>query len=92
MPSTTFRISDIGEIQGSFFIPSHTLPFLIISGDRQKFFMFGTQKSRTDFNVIHEENDVIEMGKLARLKSQLKQGEHTFLIMRMEHPRAYMIR
>ena len=49
-------------------------------------------KNRTDFNVIHEENDVIEMGELARVKAQLKCGKHTCLIMRMEHPRAYMIR
>ena len=49
-------------------------------------------KNRTDFNVIHEENDVIETGELARVKAQLKWGKHTCLIMRMEHPRAYMIR
>ena len=49
-------------------------------------------KNRTDFNVIHEENDVIEKGELARVKAQLKWGKHTCLIMRMEHPRAYMIR
>ena len=48
-------------------------------------------KSRTDLNTIYEENDVIEMGKLARVKAQLKRGKHTCLIMRMEHPRAYMI-
>ena len=29
-------------------------------------------KNRTDLNIIHEENDVIEMGKLARAKAQLK--------------------
>ena len=48
-------------------------------------------KNRTDLNIIHEENDVIETGKLARVKAQLKQGKHTCLIMRMEHPRAYEI-
>ena len=47
-------------------------------------------KNRTDLNTIHEENDV--MGELARVKAQLKQGKHTCLIMRMEHPRAYKIR
>ena len=47
-------------------------------------------KNRTDLNVIHEENDVIEMQEdLARVKKQLKQGKHTCLVMRMEHPRAY---
>ena len=45
-------------------------------------------KNRTDLNTIHEENDVIEMGELARVKAQLKWGKHTCLIMRMEHPRA----
>ena len=45
----------------------------------------------TDLNTTHEENDVIETGELARVKAQLKQGKHTCLIMRMEHPRAYEI-
>ena len=49
-------------------------------------------KNRTDINVIHEENDVIETGELARVKAQLKRGKHTCLVMRMEHPRAYKIR
>ena len=48
-------------------------------------------KNRTDLNTIHEEHDVIEMGELARVKEKLKWGKHTCLIMRMEHPRAYMI-
>ena len=48
-------------------------------------------KNRTDLNPIYEENDVIEMGELARVKAQLKLGKHTCLIMRMEHPRPYMI-
>ena len=44
-------------------------------------------KNRTDLNVIHEENVIIEtQEKLARVKAQLKRGS---LIMRMEHPRAY---
>ena len=50
-------------------------------------------KNRTDLSTIHEENDVIEMkDELARIKKNLKQGKHTCLIMRMEHPRAYEIR
>ena len=49
-------------------------------------------KNRTDLNTIHEENDVIGSEELARVKAQLKRGKHTCLIMRMEHPRAYMIR
>ena len=48
-------------------------------------------KHRTDFNVIHEKNDIIETRELARVKAQLKRGKHTCLIMRMEHPRAYII-
>ena len=48
-------------------------------------------KNRTDLNTIHEENDVIETGELARVKAQLKWGKHTCLIMRMEHPRAYQV-
>ena len=49
-------------------------------------------KNRTDLNTVHEENDVIETGELARVKAQLKRGKHTCLIMRMEHPRAYKVR
>ena len=48
-------------------------------------------KNRTDLNTIHEENDVIGLGELARVKAELKLGKHTCLIMRMEHPRPYMI-
>ena len=48
-------------------------------------------KNRKDLNTIHEENDVIETGELARVKAELKLGKHTCLIMRMEHPRAYTI-
>ena len=49
-------------------------------------------KNRTDLNTIQEENDVIEMGELARVKEKLKRGKHTCLIMRMEHLRPYEIR
>ena len=48
-------------------------------------------KNRTDLNTIQEENDVIEMKELARVKAQLKWGKYTCSIMRMEHPRAYKI-
>ena len=48
-------------------------------------------KNRTDLNIIHEENDIIGLEELARVKAQLKWGNHTCLIMRMEHPRAYKI-
>ena len=48
-------------------------------------------KNRTDLNTIHEENDVIGQEELARVKAQLKRGKHTCLVMRMEHPRIYMI-
>ena len=44
-----------------------------------------------DLNTIHEENEVIEMGELARVKAELRWGKYNCLIMRMEHPRAYMI-
>ena len=49
-------------------------------------------KNRTDLDAIHKENDVIETKEeLARVKAELKLHNHTCLIMRMEHPRAYMI-
>ena len=48
-------------------------------------------KNQTDLSVIQEENDVIEMEELARIKEKLKQGKHTSLMMRTEHPRAYRV-
>ena len=48
-------------------------------------------KNRTDLNTIHEENDVIKMGELVNVKEELKRVKHTCLIMRIEHPRDYMI-
>ena len=48
-------------------------------------------KNRTDLNIIHEENNTIETEELANIQKQLKQGKHTCLIMRMQHPRAYEI-
>ena len=49
-------------------------------------------KNRTDLNIIHEENDIIETPEeLARVKAQLKRGKHTCLITRIEHPRAYRV-
>ena len=35
-------------------------------------------KNRTDLNIIHKENDVIETGELARVTAQLKQEKHTY--------------
>ena len=50
-------------------------------------------KNRKYLNDIHKENDIIEMQEeLMKVKKGLKQGKHTCLIMRMEHPRAYKIR
>ena len=58
-----------------------------------KMFYVWYPKNRTGLNTIHKENDVIETPEeLANVKKQLKQGKHTCLIMRMEHPRAYEIR
>ena len=48
-------------------------------------------KNRTNLNTVHEENDVIGLEELVRVKAELKRGKHTCLIMRMEHTRAYMI-
>ena len=30
------------------------------------------RKNRIDLNIIHEENDIIETGELARVKAELK--------------------
>ena len=49
-------------------------------------------KKRGDWDTIHEENDITEAPeKLASVKKQLKQGKHTCLVMRTEHPRDYEI-
>ena len=37
-------------------------------------------KNRTDLNTIHEENDIIEMGELARVKAELIWWDHNCLI------------
>ena len=42
-----------------------------------KMLYFCYPKNRTDLKVIHEENDIIEMEELARVKEKLKQGKHT---------------
>ena len=49
-------------------------------------------KHRKGSDTIHEENDVIETPEeLASVKKQLKQGKHTCLVTRTEHPRDYEI-
>ena len=52
----------------------------------------GYPKNIMDLNTIDEENGVIGLEEVARVKAQLKWGKHTCLSVRMEHPRAYMIR
>ena len=49
-------------------------------------------KDRNDLNTIHEENDVIETSEeLSHVKKILKEGKHTCLVMRIEHPRTYKV-
>ena len=48
-------------------------------------------KHRKDWVTIHEENHVIESPELDPDKNQLRQGKHTCLVMRTEHPRDYEI-
>ena len=49
-------------------------------------------KKPGDRNMIHEENDIIEMSEeLVSVKKQLKQDKQTCLLMRTEYPRAYEI-
>ena len=47
---------------------------------------------RNHFNFIVIICPTLAHNELARIKAELKLGKHTCLIMRMEHPRAYMIR
>ena len=50
-------------------------------------------KDRNDLKTIHEENDVIESNdEMVAIKKKLKDGKHTCLIMRIEHPRGYEVR
>ena len=49
-------------------------------------------KKHRDWNTIHEENGITEtQEELVSVKKQLKQGKHTCLVMKTEHPRAYKI-
>lgn len=49
-------------------------------------------KDRQDLATIHEENDVIESrSEIQMVKERLKDGKYTHLVMRMEHPRTYVI-
>ena len=43
-------------------------------------------------NAIHKKNDIIETEELENVKKQLKRGKHTCLIVKMKHPRGYVIR
>ena len=49
--------------------------------------MFGTQNIEKTGLLFIGENYVIETPELEKAKNQLKQGMHTCLIMRTEHPR-----
>ena len=50
-------------------------------------------KDRNDLKTIHEENDVIGSNdEMVAIKKKLKDGKHTCLIMRIEHPRGYEVR
>ena len=49
-------------------------------------------RKRGNWDTIHEENDIMEtQEELASVKKKLRQGKHTHLVMRMEHPIAYEI-
>lgn len=49
-------------------------------------------KDRNDLKTIHEENDVIEtLEELTTVKTKLKEGKYTCLVMRIEHPRRYEV-
>ena len=49
-------------------------------------------KKRGHWEMIHEENDVTETQEVvASVRKQLKRGNHTCLVMRTEHLRAYEI-
>ena len=42
--------------------------------------------------MIHEKNDIIKIPEeVASAKKKLRQGKHTCLAMKTEHPRAYKI-
>lgn len=46
---------------------------------------------RSDFKLADEETNVLPAGKLEDIKDQLKNGEHTCLYIRLEHPRNFAI-
>ena len=49
-------------------------------------------KDRNDFKTIHHKNDVIETKEeVNEVKRKLREGKHTCLIMRIEHPRGHQV-
>ena len=49
-------------------------------------------KKQGDWDINHKKSDVIEMpGEVASTEKKVRQGKHTCLVMRTEHPRAYEI-
>lgn len=56
---------------------------------KQLFLWYPAEKS--DFKLADEETNVISPGKLDEIKEQLRNGKHTCLYFRLEHPRGYEI-
>ena len=49
-------------------------------------------KKQGYWDTIHEENNIIKTSEeSANVKKKQKQGKHTCLVMRTEHPRAYEV-
>ena len=49
-------------------------------------------KKQGDWDMIHRENNIIKMPEtIESAKKKLRQGKHTCLVMRTEHPRAFKI-
>ena len=70
---------------------SHTAVLLNIRRQAKMLYVWYPKK-RGDWDTIHEEIEAIEtLEELANVEKQLKQGKHTCLVMRNEHPRAYEI-
>ena len=64
---------------------------LVVRDQLKQLFLF-YPKNRKEFDLVHEENDVIESKEEVNLvKKELKNKKHACLYLRLEPPRAYRV-
>ena len=94
MKATFARIGDIGETQRSFAMVINTILHCrsYEHWETSEDALHLVPKKGGDWDMIHEENDVIETSEeLLSVKKKLNQDKYTCLVMKILHPRAYEI-